>query len=104
MDDETRQELWIPPQSSIPAEYQLLETLGYGAEGIVYHAWHKQMHRHSCDPSYVSLEQCEQGVLDARSDLYSLTCVLYECASGHTESKLVSEIQEAKPLTTMICA
>lgn len=67
MDDETRQELWIPPQSSIPAEYQLLETLGYGAEGIVYHAWHKQMHRHSCDPSYVSPEQCEQGVLDARA-------------------------------------
>ncbi|MBX9693188.1 MAG: protein kinase, partial [Cyanobacteria bacterium] len=33
-------------------------------------------------PNYMSPEQCLNKPLDARSDIYSLSCVLFECATG----------------------
>lgn len=34
-------------------------------------------------PLYMSPEQCQGQVLDGRSDIYSLACLLYEILSGH---------------------
>ena len=43
-------------------------------------------------PAYVAAEQIEGGEVDARADVYSLGCVLYECVTGEPPYPRESEL------------
>lgn len=60
-------------------------------------------------PSYVSPEQATSGVLDGRSDLYSLAVVAYELCTGHvpfaadtTPSLYYKIVHEAPPVSSLV--
>lgn len=48
-------------------------------------------------PMYMSPEQCQSAKLDARSDVYSLGCVMYEALCGHTP------FSKDTPFEAMLC-
>jgi serine/threonine protein kinase len=58
-------------------------------------------------PLYMSPEQCEGRSLDARSDMYSMGCLMFEALTGRTPfcgenvmSTLLKHLNEAPPLLT----
>ncbi|MDR3435530.1 protein kinase domain-containing protein [Telmatospirillum sp.] len=60
-------------------DFGLAEEIG----GAVGREWIDHTQRISGSPAYMSPEQIRGEILDARSDLYSLGCVLYQLVTGH---------------------